>query len=135
MNYFRLHLIHSEQITRHPPSSQSCTWGMGQHPQEPSGMVQHVEELGHWNCLSGHWTASRSLVSVDGMTQDSAQSVTVIPPITQGAAGASAFQPSYRRIQGLALGLRAPPALLTHSPPSQSSCQQHASGQGHPLTG
>lgn len=44
-------------------SSQQEAWGMGQHPQEPSGMVQHVEELGHWNCLSGHWTASRGLVS------------------------------------------------------------------------
>ena len=98
-------------------------------------MVQHVEKLGHWNCLSGHWTASRGLVSVDRMTQDSAQSVTIIPPITQGAAGTSAFQPSYRRIQGLALGLRAPPALLTHCPPGQSLYQQYASGQGDPLPG
>lgn len=52
-------------------SSQTCTWGMGQHPQEPSSIVQHVEELGHSNWLSGHWTAPTRLVSVDRRTQDS----------------------------------------------------------------
>lgn len=94
-----------------PPSSQTCTWGMGQHPHEPSGILQHVEELGHSNCLSGHWTAPKGLVSVDGMTQDSTPSVKVIPPTTRGAAGTRACRPSHRRTRGLALGLRAPPGF------------------------
>lgn len=43
-------------------------------------MVQHVEGLGHWNCLSGHWTGIQELGIWNRMTQDSAQSVTIIPP-------------------------------------------------------
>lgn len=38
-------------------SSQQEAWGMGQHPQEPSSMGQHVEESGHSNSPPGHWTA------------------------------------------------------------------------------
>lgn len=44
-------------------SSQQEAWGMGQHPQEPSGIAQHVEELGHSKRLSGHRTAPTALAS------------------------------------------------------------------------
>lgn len=37
--------------------------------------MQHVEELGHSNRLSGHWTAPKRLVSVDRTTPDSASPV------------------------------------------------------------
>lgn len=49
------------------PTSQPCTSGMGQHPQEPSTMTQHVEESGHSNWLPGHWTAPTEVVSVGGI--------------------------------------------------------------------
>lgn len=52
------------------PWGQQCTlspqqeaWGMGQQPQEPSSIVQHVEELGQWNWLLGHRMSSEGLVS------------------------------------------------------------------------
>lgn len=44
-------------------SSQQEASGMGQHPQEPSTMTQHVEESGHSNWLPGHWTAPTEVVS------------------------------------------------------------------------
>lgn len=62
----------------HPLSSQTCTWGMGQQPQEPSRIVQHVEELGHSNRLSGHWMAPKGLVSMDRTTQDP------VNPVSEG---------------------------------------------------
>lgn len=102
------------------PSSQTCTWGMGQHPQEPSSIVQHVEELGHSNSLSGHWTAPKGLVSVDRTTQDSTNTVNESHcPITQGAGGTRACRPSYRGTRGRALGfsvLPGTPKPLSHKP-------------------
>lgn len=78
-----------------PLSSQTCTWGMGQHPQEPSSIMQHVEELGHSNWLPGHWTAPTGLVSVDKMTQDATDPVSDgSASITPGAAGTRATLPA-----------------------------------------
>lgn len=99
-------------------------------------MVQHVEELGHWNCLfEGTGAASRSLVSVRQDDPGLRPVSDYHSPITQGAAGTSAFQPSYQEDSGAGTRAQGSPALLTHCPPGQSLYQQYASGQGDPLPG
>ena len=118
---------------RRPPSSQACTWGMGQHPQEPSSIVQHVEELGHSNRPSGHWMAPKGLVSVDRMTQDSANPVSESHyPITEGVAGTRACGLGGRGwgLGGRRWGWVFSQALLTHSPhkPLIASATRHRAG-------
>lgn len=54
------------------------TWGMGQHPQEPSIIIQQVAESGHSNWLPGHWTAPKRL-SADPRIQNSINPVSQVP--------------------------------------------------------
>lgn len=112
-----------------PHLPEAVTWGMGQHPQDPSSIEQHVEELGHSNRPSGHWTAPKGLVSVNRMTQDSpTRSVKAITPVTRGAAGTRACRPGYRGAGGPAPGLGE--ALLTPSShkPVITSATWHRAG-------
>lgn len=74
--------------------------------------MQHVEKLGHSNRGSGHWTAPKGLLSVDRMTQDSAN------PVREG---------HYIRAQ--CYPRHSEPPL----PTSQSWSRQNGTGQGHPL--
>lgn len=94
-----------------PASSRTCTWGMGQQPQEPSSIVQHVEELGQWNWLLGHRMSSEGLVSVDGMTQDSAHQSSCCWHLGLQAQLQDWGGGGWGSIGGRALGLRGAPRL------------------------
>lgn len=91
--------------------------------------MQHVEELGHSNWLSGHWMAPKGLVSVDRMTQDSAN------PVREGQYSrhsrsclCQSLQAQHGGARGPALGSVLSQARLTHSPHKPVCCGNMAPG-------